>query len=193
MVTHNLYICMYYLAALQTAHGWFLKPLKLEEKEDLFEAKKQKELLKKLDFLNLFHDKEEKKADEWQKFKQWWDEKKQKELSFFEDKKEKELSFFEDKKEKELSFFEDKKEKELAKKSKKKSKSKKTTVKPCYSSYEEQPTYSYPAEEEQEEEESEEVTEKPYRQSHSSKSYPKPTYYDRREQDSGEDNIRYFT
>ncbi|KAH8367941.1 hypothetical protein KR084_004563 [Drosophila pseudotakahashii] len=179
--------------ALQTAHGWFLP--KLDAK---LEAKKQKELLKKLDFLNLFTEKEEakleKKEDEWEKFKQWWDEKKEKELSFFEAKKEKELAFFEDKKEKELAFFEGK----LSKKSGKKSKSRKTTVKPCYGYGYEEPaaTANYYSEEvtaeEYEESESEEVTEKPRRKSYQRRpTYSQPTIYDVR--DDSAEGTRYFT
>nr|XP_016938871.1 uncharacterized protein LOC108016666 [Drosophila suzukii] len=176
--------------ALQTAHGWLLKLPKLEaklEKDeamlDWLEGKKQAELLKKLDFLNLFTEKEEakleKKENEWEKFKQWWDEKKEKELSFFEAKKEKELAFFEDK---------------LSKKLGKKSKSRKTTAKPCYG----YATSKYYSEEvtEAEEPESEEVTEKPYRKSYAPKSYDRPTYsvptiYDVR--DDSAEGARYFT
>ncbi|XP_017133317.1 uncharacterized protein LOC108149915 [Drosophila elegans] len=188
--------------ALQTAHGWFLKVPKLETlleakedkdeaKLDWFDGKKQKELLKKLDILNLFTEKEEdkleKKTDEWEKFKQWWDEKKEKELSFFEAKKEKELSLFETK---------------LSKKTGKKSKpKKKTTVKPCYG-YHDETNAGYYSEEEQEVvtegeyEESEEVTAKPYRKSYERKSYDKPTYsmptfYDMR--DASAEGVRYFT
>ncbi|KAH8289729.1 hypothetical protein KR054_010006 [Drosophila jambulina] len=168
--------------ALQMAQGLFLPTL--EELVDKKEAKKQKELLKKLDFLNLFSDKKEakleKKEDEWEKFKQWWDEKKDKELAFFEAKKEKELAFFESK---------------LNKKKSKKSKARKTTVKPCYSYYdqdqEEYVTKKYEKEEEEyekeeeQEYESEEVTEK---------SCPKcPSYsYDLKD-DADEGDVRYFT
>ncbi|XP_016980094.1 uncharacterized protein LOC108045320 [Drosophila rhopaloa] len=195
--------------ALQTAHGWFLKlpklEAKLEAKEDIeeakldwFEGKKQKEFLKKLDFLNLFTEKVEakleKKEDEWEKFKQWWDEKKEKELAFFEAKKDKELAFFEAKKDKELAFFEGK----LSKKTGKKSKSKKTTVKPCYSYQEESPAHYYSGEEvtEADYEQSEEVTEKPRRKNHERKSYERPAYslptiYDVR--DDSAEGIRYFT
>ncbi|XP_017064554.1 uncharacterized protein LOC108103536 [Drosophila eugracilis] len=176
--------------AMQTAHGWFLPKLaaKLEAKEDWFEAKKQKELLKKLDFLNLFTEKEEakleKKEDEWEKFKQWWDEKKEKELSFFETKKEKELAFFEGK---------------LSKLTGKKSKSKKTTLKPCSYSYQDEVTAKYYSEEVTEAaeyEESEEVTEKPCRKCYEPKSYARPSYsvptiYDVR--DDSAEGVRYFT
>ncbi|XP_016946162.1 DNA ligase 1 [Drosophila biarmipes] len=179
--------------ALQTAHGWFLKLPKLEaklEKDeamlDWIEGKKQKELLKKLDFLNLFTEKEEakleKKENEWDKFKQWWEEKKEKELAFFEAKKEKELAFFEGK---------------LSKKSGKKSKPKKTTVKPCYGyapcqHYSEEVTEAA----EYEEAESEEVTQKPCPKSYAAKSYDRPTYsvptiYDVR--DDSAEGVRYFT
>ncbi|EDV45783.1 DNA ligase 1 [Drosophila erecta] len=178
--------------ALQMAHGWLLKlpklEAKLEAKEakdeamlDWFEGKKQKELLKKLDFLNLFTEKEEakleKKENEWEKFKQWWDEKKEKELAFFEAKKEKELAFFEGK---------------LSKKSGKKSKPKKTTVKPCYG-YQDQDTDKYYSGEATEAvyEESEEVTEKPSRQSYNRPSYSLPTIYDVR--DDSAEGTRYFT
>jgi len=111
--------------------------------------------------------------------KQWWDEKKEKELSFFEAKKEKELAFFEDK---------------LSKKLGKKSKSRKTTAKPCYG----YATSKYYSEEvtEAEEPESEEVTEKSYRKSYAPKSYDRPTYsvptiYDVR--DDSAEGARYFT
>ncbi|XP_037725210.1 uncharacterized protein LOC119556826 [Drosophila subpulchrella] len=179
--------------ALQMAHGWLLKLPKLEaklEKDeamlDWLEGKKQKELLKKLDFLNLFTEKEEakleKKENEWEKFKQWWDEKKEKELAFFEAKKEKELAFFEDK---------------LAKKSGKKSKSRKTTAKPCYG-YAPSKYYSEEVTEavEYESSESEEVTQKPYRKSYAPKSYDRPSYpvptiYDVR--DDSAEGERYFT
>ncbi|XP_017002227.2 glutamic acid-rich protein [Drosophila takahashii] len=169
--------------ALQTAHGWFLP--KLDAK---LEAKKQKELLKKLDFLNLFTEKEEakleKKEDEWEKFKQWWEEKKEKELSFFEAKKEKELAFFEGK---------------LSKKSGKKSKSRKTTVKPCYGYGYQEPaaTANYyseevTAEEYEESESSEEVTEKPRRKYYERRpTYSQPTIYDVR--DDSAEGTRYFT
>lgn len=185
--------------ALQMAHGWLLKlpklEAKLEAKEakdeamlDWFEGKKQTELLKKLDFLNLFTEKEEakleKKENEWEKFKQWWDEKKEKELAFFEAKKEKELAFFEGK---------------LSKKSGKKSKSKKTTVKPCYGYQEQdQDTAKYYSAEatEAEYEQSEEVTEKPSRKTYERKSYDRrtyslPTIYDVR--DDSAEGTRYFT
>ncbi|KAH8338084.1 hypothetical protein KR059_005633 [Drosophila kikkawai] len=175
--------------ALQMANGLFLPTLedlvdKKEAKLDLFGAKKQKELLKKLDFLNLFSEKVEakleKKEDEWEKFKQWWDEKKEKELAFFEAKKEKELAFFEGK---------------LAKKTSKKNKPKKTTVKPCYSYQEEEEEYVTEAYEEEEEYESEEVTEKscPKCYEKPTYSYEKPTYsYDLKD-DADEGDVRYFT
>ncbi|XP_017045897.1 uncharacterized protein LOC108091287 [Drosophila ficusphila] len=176
--------------ALQTAHGWLLKLPKLEdvlaakeEKDeamlDWFEGKKQKELLKKLDILNLFTEKEEakleKKENEWEKFKQWFDEKKEKELAFFEGKKEKELAFFEGK---------------LSKKLGKKSKAKKTTAKPCYS-YQPAPTAAYYSEEE-EYEESEEVTEKPCPKCYDkAPTYPVPVKYG--VVDDSAEGIRYFT
>ncbi|KAH8249837.1 hypothetical protein KR038_003436, partial [Drosophila bunnanda] len=176
--------------ALQMAHSLYLPKLeelvdKKEAKLDLFGAKKQKELLKKLDFLNLFADKEEakleKKEDEWEKFKQWWEE-----------KKDKELAFFEGKKEKELAFFEGKKEGKLAKKTGKKSKPKKTTVRPCYSyqdKYADEEEEYVTTEAYEEEYESEEVTEKSCR-----KCYEKPTYsYNLRDDDGDEGDVRYFT
>ncbi|KAH8235451.1 hypothetical protein KR032_000595 [Drosophila birchii] len=185
--------------ALQMAHSLFLPTLdelvdKKEAKLDLFGAKKQKELLKKLDFLNLFSEKKEakleKKEDEWEKFKQWWDEKKEKELAIFEAKKEKELAFFEAKKEKELAFLEGK----LAKKTSKKSKARKTTVKPCYS-YQEQPANEeeYATTEAYEEEyESEEVTEKSCQKCYKEK--PTYTYELRDDEDEEEEgDVRYFT
>ncbi|KAH8395984.1 hypothetical protein KR222_000852, partial [Zaprionus bogoriensis] len=173
------------LAALQLSHAFFLPKL-----EELLDEKKHKEQLKKLDFLNLFAEKEEKKLSEWEKLKEWFEEKKLKELNFFENKKEK---FFEE--------LEDKLKDKLAKKTKAKSKA--ATTAACYepeaateAAY--VPKYQRQQQQQEEEEEEEEVVAAPApapapcacKTSNSYNSYV-PTAYDVRE--DYEEGVRYFT
>ncbi|EDV92005.1 intersectin-1 [Drosophila grimshawi] len=176
--------------ALQLSQAFLLKLPKLEDLAEKLDGKQQKEALKKLDFLNLFT---EKKENEMEKIKQ-----------FFEDKKLKQLEFFEGIKEKETAKLEEK----ISKKSSKKQKPKTTTE--CYSDhYTSKPTYAehsyeerYKKQDEEEEDEEEEiqqpkkiVKEKPCacntKSGYSAYNGYAPTAYDVRE--NYEDGIRYFT
>ncbi|TDG39777.1 hypothetical protein AWZ03_013798 [Drosophila navojoa] len=187
--------------ALQLSHAWLLKLPKLEELSEKLDDKQQKEALKKLDFLNLFGAKEEKKADEWEKIKEWFEDKKLKQLDLFEALKEKELA----KKEKIVEKLEEKIEKKAHKKPKKLPRPTtecdhqyyEYTTKP---SYRPEPEAKYPEEEEEEAEEEEPEEEvvvvkkpkKPCNCKEEVKSYGYvPTAYDVRDDD--EEGIRYFT
>ncbi|KAL7725713.1 hypothetical protein ACLKA6_010328 [Drosophila palustris] len=162
--------------AFELSQAWLVKLPKLDELVEKLEDKRDKDL-KKLDFLNLFADKKEKKLNEWEKLKEWFEEKKLKELDLFEAKKEK-------------------------KKPGKKNKPKTRTTVDCYdevattteASYEPEKYYSEENEEEEErEQEAEQVVSKPQPCDCKSNNYHSrvATAYDVRE--DYEDGIRYFT
>ncbi|XP_034117667.1 uncharacterized protein LOC117576741 [Drosophila albomicans] len=172
--------------AFELSSAWLFKLPKLEDLVEKLDEKKQKEQLKKLDFLNWFADKEEKKVEEWEKLKQWFEDKKLKELEFFESKKEK---------------LDDEIEGKLLKKKNKIGKKQKTrTTTDCYEATTESTGYeekSYQSAEQQEDEEDQDeqvaVTKQENCGCKKSKSYGNsvPTAYDVRE--DYEDGIRYFT
>ncbi|XP_023162732.2 rho GTPase-activating protein gacV isoform X2 [Drosophila hydei] len=184
--------------ALQLSHAWLLKLPKLEDLSEKLDEKQQKEALKKLDFLNLFAAKEEKKADEWEKIKEWFEDKKLKQLDLFEAIKEKE----QEKKEKLVEKLEEKLDKKLNKKQKKIAKPTtecdnqyyEYTTKASYKAESEE-KYQEEAEEEEEEQQEVVVVKKPKKtcncpEEEKSYSYV-PTAYDVRDDD--EEGIRYFT
>ncbi|EDW62801.1 glutamic acid-rich protein [Drosophila virilis] len=192
ILRQQLALLLIAVMALQLSHAWLLKLPKLEELTEKLDEKEHKEALKKLDFLNLFAAKDEKKENEWEKIKQW-----------FEDKKLKEISLFEAKKEKELEKLEDKLHKKSGKKGKK---LKLRTTTECYNQHEYTTKASYVPEseehyQEEEEQEEEEVLvqlpkklkdKKPPCNCQPNTGYDHaPTAYDVRE--DFEEGVRYFT